>query len=175
MRFDVRPIAILVALTACNEPSPAPASGAAPSSPVAMSSDIATASASLLMDRVTLVGPVEKSAIPGWLDAADILLNTPDTDNTPVSVIEAMASGLCVVSTDVGGLPYLLTHERDALLVAPRDPRAMATAVSRLLGNPGLAARLSRVARAKAESLDWPPIAARWDSLLRRSAARPLQ
>ena len=73
---------------------------------------------------------------------------------------------LCVVSTNVGGIPYLLEHEHDALLVPPNDPAAMATAVRRLLTEPGLAERLSRNARQKAEQFDWSTILPQWEALL---------
>lgn len=77
-----------------------------------------------------------------------------------------MASGLCVVSTDVGGIPYLLENEHDALLVPPNDPEAMAAAVKRILTEPQLAERLSRNARRKAEQFDWSVILTKWEALL---------
>lgn len=80
--------------------------------------------------------------------------------------MEAMACGLCVVSTNVGGIPYLLEHETDALLVPPNDPEAMAAAVRRILTEPGLAKRLSRNARAKAKQFDWDAILPQWEELL---------
>jgi glycosyltransferase involved in cell wall biosynthesis len=116
------------------------------------------------------VGPVEKSEVPAWLAKGDIFLNTTDIDNAPVSVIEAQAAGLCVVSTNVGGIPYLLEHESDALLVPPCDARAMAEAVRRLLGEPGLASSLSRNGRLKAERFDWSYIVPEWESLIRDAA-----
>lgn len=121
-------------------------------------------------DRLTLPGGVAKRDVAAWLDAGDVFLNTADVDNTPVSVIEAMAAGLCIVSTNVGGLPYLLEDEHDALLVPPRNSEAMAQAVERVLHEPGLAARLSRNARAKAEQFDWASILPQWETLLLRVA-----
>lgn len=124
-----------------------------------------------LGERVTLRAGVAKADVPAWLDAGDVFLNTANVDNTPVSVIEAMASGLCVVSTNVGGVPYLVEAEHDALLVPPGDAGAMATAVRRLVDDPELAARLSRNARAKAEALDWSAVLPRWDEILTAAAA----
>jgi len=66
----------------------------------------------------------------------------------------------------VGGIPYLLEHDHDALLVPPDDPEAMAAAVYRLLTEPGLAKRLSHNARKKAEHFDWSLILPQWESLL---------
>jgi glycosyltransferase involved in cell wall biosynthesis len=81
-------------------------------------------------------------------------------------VLEAMACGLCIVSTNVGGLTYLLEDEHDALLVPPNDPAAMAAAVRRLLTEPGLAERLSRNARHKAEEFDLSVILPQWERLI---------
>jgi glycosyltransferase involved in cell wall biosynthesis len=119
-----------------------------------------------LADRITLNSRVPKAGVPDWLDKGDIFLNTSNVDNTPVSILEAMACGLCIVSTNVGGIPYLLEHEHDALLVPPDNPTAMATAVRRLLTEPALAGRLSRNARQKAERFDWSAILPQWEALL---------
>jgi len=118
-----------------------------------------------LEGRVELAGSVPKEQVPTWLDRGDIFINTTNIDNTPVSVIEAMACGLCVVSTNVGGIPYLLEHEVDALLVPPNDSKAMAGAVRRVLTEPGLAERLSRNARRKVEGFDWQVVLPQWEAL----------
>jgi len=116
--------------------------------------------------HTVLRGAVPKADVPYWLNTGDIFLNTTNVDNTPVSVLEAMACGLCVVSTDVGGIPYLLQDERDALLVPPDDPEAMAQAVRRILTEPGLARHLSQNARQKAEQFDWAKVLPQWEQLL---------
>lgn len=122
--------------------------------------------------HVELCGAIANRDVPQALAQGDVLLNTTNVDNTPVSVLEAMACGLCVVSTNVGGLPHMLDDGRDALLVPPADPRAMAAAVSRLFDEPGLAARLSENARQRAAACDWPRVVGRWDTLLRSVTAR---
>ncbi len=128
-----------------------------------------------LEGRISLPGFVSKTQVPMALNSGDIFLNTTNVDNTPVSVIEAMACGLCVVSTNAGGLPYLLDDEQDSLLVQPDDSAAMAAAVSRILREPVLAGRLSRNARAKAERFDWSNILPQWETLLiETAAARPV-
>lgn len=116
--------------------------------------------------RITIVGPVPKKDISFWLNKGDIFLNTTNVDNTPVSVIEAMACGLCVVSTDVGGIPHLLSDERDAVLVPPEDPVAMAAAVRRILSDPEFSCRLSQNAREKSEDYDWSIILPMWQKTL---------
>ncbi len=122
-------------------------------------------------DAVEFVGAVPKSAVPEQMQRGDVLLNTPRIDNTPISVLEALATGLCVVSTDVGGLPYLLQHEKDALLVPTDDARAMSEAVIRICERPDLAERLSRNARETALRHDWTSVLPRWEELLSEVAA----
>ena len=112
------------------------------------------------------MGSVSKTDIPRILQEGDIFLNTTNVDNAPVTVVEAMACGLCVVSTDAGGVPYLVEDGVDALLVGRNDPDAMATAVRRILGDPVVAASLSKNARIKAEAFDWNRVLPQWEALL---------
>lgn len=121
-----------------------------------------------MAENVHIRGAVHRADIPEILDQAEILLNTARVDNTPVSVIEAMASGLCVVSTNVGGLPYLIDNGRDGMLVTPGDENAMAAAVSRLLRSPGLARTLSVNARRRALSYDWTLVTPEVEAILRQ-------
>ncbi|NOU11847.1 MAG: glycosyltransferase family 4 protein [Nitrospira sp.] len=119
-----------------------------------------------VFDRITFAGPVPKNTIPEWINRGDILLNTPRIDNSPVSVLEAMACGVCIVSTKVGGIPYLIADGCDGLLVPDSDEVAMATAVRRLLGEGGVAGRLSRNGRIRVEQFDWSAILPQWERLL---------
>ena len=96
----------------------------------------------------------------------DVFLNTTNIDNAPVSVIEAMACGLPVVSTNVGGIPYLLEHGKTALLVGPGDSDGMTGAVKRLLPEQGLYSELSANGRQLAESFDWEVVLPQWQRLL---------
>ncbi len=110
-------------------------------------------------------GGVPKEEVPRMLASGDIFINTTTVDNAPVSVIEAMACGLPIVSTNVGGIPFLLKDGEDALLVPSGDVAAMAAAVRRLLTEPETAGRLSRNGRAKAERFDWKVVLPQWESL----------
>ncbi|MCP9198292.1 glycosyltransferase family 4 protein [Gramella sp. GC03-9] len=96
----------------------------------------------------------------------DIFINTTNIDNTPVSLIEAMALGLPVISTNVGGIPYLIDHEENGLLVPPGDAQEMAAAICRLLNEPGLAERISENGRTKVKNFDWEQVKALWLELL---------
>ena len=124
-----------------------------------------------LQDMVVFPGRVAKSQVSEWLNKGDIFINTTNVDNTPISVTEAMACGLCIISTEVGGIPWLLEHETNALLVPPDDPDAMATAVQRILTEPGLAQRLAANARQKAQSFDWAAVLPMWEELFQQMLA----
>jgi glycosyltransferase involved in cell wall biosynthesis len=120
----------------------------------------------LNVDQVIhVVGGVPHKQIPDWLDKADIFINTTNYDTAPRSVLEAMANGLCVVSTNVGGIPFLLKDEVDCLLVAPNDHEAMANAIMRILAEPQLSEKLSANARKSTEEFDWSTILPQWEKL----------
>jgi glycosyltransferase involved in cell wall biosynthesis len=119
-----------------------------------------------VQDRIELPGGVAKRDVPAYLAAGDVFLNTTNIDNTPLSVLEAMAAGMCVVSTSVGGIPYLVEDGETGLLVPPGDAPAMAAAVERVVGEPALAHKLSRNARALAERCDWSLVLSEWEHLL---------
>lgn len=120
-------------------------------------------------DSLQLVGAVPKAEVPQWLNKGDIFLNTTRYESFGVSVMEAAAVGLPIVTTNVGELPYLWEHDANALLVSPKDPKAIADAIRRILTEPDLAARLSQGAHQKAVKFDWSEILPRWESLLETS------
>lgn len=117
-------------------------------------------------DHIQYPGQVPKQDVPLWLNKGDIFLNTTNVDNTPVSVMEAMASGLCIVSTNVGGLPHLLADGQDALLVEPDDAEQGAAAIRRLLIESDLGACLSQNAYDKVRLFDWPIVLQQWQEIL---------
>jgi glycosyltransferase involved in cell wall biosynthesis len=125
-----------------------------------------------LEQHVEFRGPVLKSNLPETFAEGDIFLNTSNVDNTPVSVVEALASGLCVVSTSVGGIPYLLHDGQDALLVQPDDALAMSEAIRQIITTPSLAERLSTEGRKNALSRDWSILLPQWEQLLNRISGR---
>jgi glycosyltransferase involved in cell wall biosynthesis len=97
---------------------------------------------------VRLLGP--RSDVPALLEAADVVVVPSRWEARALIVQEAMRAGRPVVATRVGGIPDLTGA--GALLVPPGDPAALAAAVSSVLDQPALAARLGRAARAQAAS-----------------------
>jgi glycosyltransferase involved in cell wall biosynthesis len=94
--------------------------------------------------NATFTGAVSQSRMAELYDEADIYVMSPLIDNMPGTVLECFASGLPVVSTAAGGVPYVAEHERNALLVPPGSPEALSQACLRLLAEPNLARNLSR-------------------------------
>ena len=119
-----------------------------------------------LNGNVTLLGRISKSEIQNEGNRADLFINPTFVDNTPVSVVEAMAMGLCIISTNVGGLPYLLKDGQTALLVPPRDAGTLADKICQLVANPDLARTLSRNARVEAEGMDWSCVLPHWKRVI---------
>lgn len=124
-----------------------------------------------VQEMIQFQNGVPKIDVPSWLQRGDVFLNTTNIDNSPVSVLEAMACGLPVVSTNVGGIPYMVEHGEDALLVPPRDPEQMAMAVRRILSEAGLAARLSRSGRDKVEKRSWEVVLPMWQNIFRSASS----
>jgi glycosyltransferase involved in cell wall biosynthesis len=119
-----------------------------------------------VQDRVEFLDGVAKHSVGSFLDRGDIFLNTSSVDNTPVSVMEALTCGLCIVSTNVGGVSCLLRDQVDALVVGPGDADAMAQSTLRILSEPGLSERLSANAIEKARTFDWSVVLPQWNQLL---------
>jgi glycosyltransferase involved in cell wall biosynthesis len=95
-----------------------------------------------LEGSVTMAGRVDPSQVPGYLSAADVFVNASVVDNYPNAVLEAFASGLPVVTTSAGGIPYLVQDGVNGLLVEPGDAEALGRGMIRLATDPGLYARL---------------------------------
>jgi glycosyltransferase involved in cell wall biosynthesis len=125
----------------------------------------------LKLRNTEFVGFIPFDRMPELLDAADVYLNAPDVDNMPSSITECMASGVPVVTTDAGGIPYIVTHEETCLMVGRDDPEAMARAAFRLLEEEGLAAGLTRRAREESRKFEWPAVRDEWVRLYQELAA----
>ena len=104
-----------------------------------------------------------------WVTLAqeyDIFINTTHFDNMPVSVIEAMALGLAVVSTNVGGIPFLLEDQKEAILVADNEVSEMVFAIQQLIDDPNLFQELTTNAIKKAITFDWEMVKQQWFKIL---------
>lgn len=108
-----------------------------------------------------MLGRVENAEIPGLYAAADLVVMPSLIEATSLSAMEAMATGKALVSTDVGGLPFLIRDGENGVLVPPMNASALANGMSCLLADPALRERLGAAGRTRAESeLDWKAVAA---------------
>ena len=116
--------------------------------------------------RVNFTGKLSKKDWIALSQQHNIFINTTNFDNMPVSVIEAMALGLLVVSTNVGGLPYLIENNKEGFLVEPNNADAMVNSILQLKKDNRFKNTLVVNARTKAESFDWESVKQQWKSLL---------
>ncbi|WP_300569524.1 glycosyltransferase family 4 protein [Flavobacterium sp.] len=97
----------------------------------------------------------------------DVFINTTHFDNTPVSVMEAMALGLAIVSTNVGGIPFLVTHNKEAQLVPDSNEDLMVEAIVKIIEDQVYSQMQINLARQKAETFDWENVKKLWNNLLK--------
>ena len=121
--------------------------------------------AELQLTNVTFAGRVERDQIAQYYDHAQILLNTSSIDNMPVSIIEAFAAGLPIVTTDAGGIPYLIKDRVNGHLVRVNDHTAVAERLLELVSNPDEISRLSRAGRCELHKYTWETAGPKWKSL----------
>jgi glycosyltransferase involved in cell wall biosynthesis len=114
------------------------------------------------LKQVHFVGRVAPDAIASVYADHDIYLQSPDIDNMPLSVIEAFASGLPVVSTEAGGMPAILQHGQHGLLAPVGDADAIARAALDLLNSPDVARQFARDAHATCASYAWSAAREQW-------------
>ena len=126
-----------------------------------------------LHDAVCFAGKTDHAVMAALYREHDLMLNPSLADNMPNSVLEAWASGVPVVSTDVGGIPYLMTHDVNGLLVPPGDVYAMARAMLSLLGDPHKAGRLVIEGLLQAQRYSWDRVAPLLMAQYRRVLKRP--
>jgi glycosyltransferase involved in cell wall biosynthesis len=112
-----------------------------------------------LQASVHFTGRLDRDAMAALYREADTMLNPSLADNMPNSVLESMASGVPVVSTNVGGVPYIVQDGVTALLVPPGDAQAMAAACLRLLDDADLWRRLQQAGLAEVQRYTWRQVA----------------
>lgn len=121
--------------------------------------------ASLGVNGIRFVGRVEPHAMPDLYDESDIFVNASVVDNQPVSVLEALAAGLPVVSTATGDIATMLCDGEAGLIIPPRDPAAIAKAVVNLWEDPDLASRLASRGKEEVERYTWAQVCREWASV----------
>jgi glycosyltransferase involved in cell wall biosynthesis len=119
--------------------------------------------------KVRFTGRLDSHQMAALYREASLSLNTALADNMPNSVLESLASGIPVVSTNVGGVPFLVRHEETALLVKPGDAAAMATAMKRLLDDASLRQRLVLNGSAYVRDFAWSQVRDRWFAVYRNA------
>jgi glycosyltransferase involved in cell wall biosynthesis len=124
----------------------------------------------LKLRNLNFTGAVKPEEMPALCDAADVYLNASNVDNMPLSILEAFAAGLPVVTTNAGGIPYIVSQEKTGLLVEMNDHQAMAAAAIRLLEDEGLATGLARNARAECGRYRWDVVCEHWLDFYRQVA-----
>ena len=129
-----------------------------------------------LVDRVTFAG--SRDDVATLLPAFDVFALSSRYEGLPIALLEAMAAGRPCVATRVGGVPEVISHGEDGVLVAPGDPDALARALTTVLDDPARRADLGRRAAARAEDFRLDAAVTRieavYDRVLARSpAARP--
>jgi glycosyltransferase involved in cell wall biosynthesis len=121
--------------------------------------------AELGLRNAEFIGRIAPDRMPTVYDDADIYLNSSDIDNMPGSIIESFAAGLPVVTTDAGGIPYIVSDGETGLLVGRGDHRQMAAMAIRLLEDPDLAAKIINQAKDECRKYSWAAVRNRWISL----------
>lgn len=119
-----------------------------------------------LQNNIEFPGKLPKKK---WIDISteyDYFINTTNYDNMPVSVMEAMALGLIVISTNVGGIPYLIDDRKNGVLVNANDHMSLVKTIIDLNKSEELTENLSLEARRTAEKLDWIEIRKQWIDLI---------
>lgn len=121
-----------------------------------------------LEEGVRFAGRMDNETIAALYQDADLMINPSLVDNMPISILEALASGVPVVSTDVGGIPFLVTHGESALLVSPGKPEVMASAVLTVLEDQILAKRLAAEGLELVQKYVWPNVRPRLLAIYRQ-------
>ena len=112
-----------------------------------------------ILDRTVFLGAIPRADLLGEYASADVFALPSLFDSFPVVVLEAMAAGLPVVATRVGGVPEMVAEGRSGLLVSPGDPAALSDAIRYVLSDPALRARWGAEGRVRAARFDWTALA----------------
>ncbi len=119
-------------------------------------------------DKINFLGYLSKIE---WIKIAkkhDIFINTSKIDNMPVSILEMMALGLPIVSTDVGGIPFILKHGKNSLLVKNNDEQNMASQIKYLIDKPSAACEISMRAFADSKRFSTDVVVPKWLKIIKQ-------
>lgn len=122
-----------------------------------------------LEDAVEFTGRLDPQSMADLYRSSDIAINPSRVDNMPNSILEALASGIPVVSTNVGGVPFMVRDGVTALLVPPRNPERMASAILRLLDDEEECRRLIVNGVAEVQRYSWERVWPAWEDAYRRA------
>jgi glycosyltransferase involved in cell wall biosynthesis len=127
---------------------------------------------------VHFAGNVSQDTVGAWFAAADVVAvpsvrdDSGNVDGLPNTLLEGLASGTPIVTTAAGGIGGVVEHDRNALVVAERDPRGLAEAIDTLLASAERRAGLGRAGRALVdERFGWDAAAARFEAAYDRALA----
>jgi phenylacetate-CoA ligase len=127
----------------------------------------------LSLRNVRFLGAVDPAAMPEIYDRHSLFLNSSFVDNQPLSLLEAMACGMPIVSTPIGDIPNMVKDGESGTLVPAGDPFVMAKAATLLLEQPERAALMARRAKASLMHYDWSKVGPAWAKVYRRLACSP--
>jgi glycosyltransferase involved in cell wall biosynthesis len=116
----------------------------------------------LCLKNMQFTGRVDHDRVVQLYDSADIFLNGSEIDNQPLSILEAFACGLPVVTTDAGGIPDMVTHERTALVVSRGAHEQLAANALRLIDDQELAQRMIQQGREECRKYQWEAVRDQW-------------
>ena len=128
-------------------------------------SELRTLVDKLAVAGIRFLGAVDPAGMPAIYDAADVFVNASVIDNQPVSILEAFASGLPVVSTPTGDIASMLRGGDAGILVNSPDPSGFAAAVASLFVDPELSLRLTACARKQLEQYTPAVVCEQWRSV----------
>ena len=115
---------------------------------------------------VEVTGKLSKKEWIKLSEDYNIFINTTNFDNMPVSVIEAMALGLQVISTNVGGMPFLIKNKEEGILVEPNNAVLLAKSITHMVLKRFDTKAMTINARKKVEQFDWNIVKEKWITLL---------
>ncbi|MFN2405482.1 MAG: glycosyltransferase family 4 protein [Pyrinomonadaceae bacterium] len=124
----------------------------------------------LNLQHTSFTGRVEHEEIYAHYTNADVFLNASRIDNQPLSILEAFACGLPVVTTDAGGIPDIVTDQETGFVVAVDDCEALAERATKLFLDRNIATTMTKNAREECSNYTWEVVCGQWLGLYRKVA-----